>query len=411
MTGPLEGIRVLELGSIIAGPFAGRLLADLGAEVLKVEPPSGDPLRTWGEVAPTGNSWWSYVQNRGKYLACVNLNVEEGRRVVERLLGHVDVFIENFRPGTIDRWGLGPDVIKERYPHLIYVALSGFGLTGPRASYPGFGNVAESIGGLRHVTGDPTGPPFRTGVSIGDTLASLYSVIGALASLYARQNDKERRGEVVDVALDEAVFSVMESTLTDYVHAGAVRGRTGNSLERAAPSGMYKSQDGRWLSIGGNSDRIFRSLCALMDRIDLAEDPRYVTNQARVMYRAELDDIINEWTSTHSLEQALEALESAAIPCGAVQSIADIVNDPQFIAREMFVEGSDSELGAITMPAPVPRLSTRPQNIRFTGGRIGRDTAVISRWLSMDTGEYIGLLQSGALVEACDSRDEVSAPR
>ena len=411
--GPLAGFRVLEVGSLIAAPFATRLLADLGAEVLKIEPPGGDPLRTWGPSAPTGSSWWSYAQNRGKHLACVNLQLDQGQALLQRLLGVVDVVVDNVRPDLRVRWGLSPDLVAERFPSLVYVAISGFGLTGPKADQPGFGSVAESLGGLRFVSGDPDRAPVRVGISIGDTLASLYAVIGALASLLARDRDPERRGEVVDVALTEAVFSVMESALPDYVHAGVVRARAGNRLARAAPSNVYRTLDGHYVTIGANSDSLFKALMGVMGRDELAGDPRFVDNGGRVEHQDLLDELIGDWAATLDRASLLALLSEHHIPNGPVQSVADIVADEQFLAREMFVKATDPsapELGPIATPRAVPRLVRRPCRPSRTGGAVGRDSAVVAAWLGLSTGEYAQLVADGAVVEAA-GRVPAGVPR
>ncbi len=401
-TGPLAGVRVLEIGSLIAAPFATRVMADLGAEVLKIEPPGGDPLRTWGPTAPTGPSWWSYTQNRGKYLAGVDLRQPEGQALVEGLLGVVDVVVDNLRPDLRNRWGLAPGDVAQRFPSLVYVAISGFGLTGPKAEQPGFGSVAEALGGLRFVNGEPDRAPVRLGVSIGDTLAALYAVIGALASLFARERDTERGGEVVDVALTEAVLSVMESALADYVHAGVVRTRTGNRLSRAAPSNVYRTRDGHYVTIGANSDSLFKVLMGVMGCPELASDPRFADNRGRVEHQDEIDDAIGAFAATIDREPLVALLAGHRVPTGPVQSVADIVLDEQLLAREMFVEASDPaapELGPITTPRPVPRLVRRPYRPTCTGGAVGRDSAVLAHWLGLTADEYSRLVARGVVVE------------
>lgn len=403
VTGPLSGLRVLELGSFIAGPFAAQLLADLGAEVLKVEPPGGDSLRTWGAMASTGSSWWSYVQNRGKKLACLDLKYPEAPPIIRRALANVDVLIENFRPDTIERWGLGPEQVAAEFPHLVYVAISGYGLTGPNRSLPGFGNVAESRGGLRYVTGYPDRPPVRTGVSLGDAAASLYAVVGALASLYARGRSNSRSGEVVDVALTDAVFSLTEAAITEYLHAGVVRERTGNQLLRAAPSNVYLTADHRWLALGGNSQDLFRRLTEAMGMPHLASDPRFTDNQARVAHVAELDEIIGDWTARHTLDELLRLTSQARIPAGPVQSMVDIAGDPQFRERDVIITVSDPDnpsLGDIAVPGPVPKFRTRQHRPTTTGGPVGRDTALLAEWAGVGAAEYQKLLDAGVLVDA-----------
>lgn len=414
MTGPLAGVRVVELGSYIAAPFAAQLLADLGAEVLKIEPPGGDGLRSWGAISPSGSSWWSFVQNRGKYLAAVDLRRPEGPGIVRRLLGNVDVLVENMRPGTLDRWGLGPADAAAEFPHLVHVAISGYGLTGPNRELPGFGNIAESLGGLRYVTGFPDRPPVRTGVSLGDSAAALYAVTGAVAALFARERDPERRGDVVDVALTDAVVSLTEAAVTDYVHAGFVRERTGNQLRRAAPSNVYRTADGRWFALGANSDPLFRRLAAAMGEPELAEDPRYRDNQARVAATDDLDARIGTWVGRHTAEQLTAVTRKAGIPAGPVQDVADITRDSHFRERGMIIDVPDRDdpTGApVTMVGPVPRFERRRRLPEWTGGRVGRDVAVLADWAGIDDDECARLLDAGVLITPATGDDGDPARR
>jgi formyl-CoA transferase len=368
---PLAGIRVLELGGSIAGPSAGRLLGDLGAEVFKVEPPDGDQLRTWGRLAPDGTSWWFKSHNRNKRLLTFDLRDEREAALVRRIALACDVVLENLRPGTLDARGLGAASLRAEKPELIYVSISGFGQDGPYASRPGFGNIAEAMGGLRHITGDPDGPPMRVGISLGDELAGLYAVIGTLAALLARGRDG--RGDRVDVALTESCFSLLQGALPEFVHAGAVPRRAGNRYLRAAPSGVYPTRDGGWLAIGGNGQAIFARLAAAMGRPELAADPKFSTNQARVANSPELDERISGWTRTLDAADAFARLVAAEVPAGPVMSIADIAADAQFAARGAITAVEDDDGESVATYAPVPRLTEHPARLGRAGGRLGRD--------------------------------------
>jgi formyl-CoA transferase len=374
---PLDGVRVLELGSTIAGPSAGRHLGDLGAEVIKVEQPEGDQLRTWGELAPDGTSWWFKSHNRNKRLVTFDLRRPADVETVREIALACDVVLENFRPGWLEERGLGPRSLRERKPELIYVSISGYGQTGPYATRPGYGNIAEAMGGLRYITGDADGPPMRVGISIGDELAGLYAVIGVLAALRARSQDG--RGDVVDVSLIESTFSLLQATLPEYVHCGKVNRRTGNRYLRAAPNSVYPTRDGEWLAIGGNSQSIFRRLATLIGEPQLADDPRFATNQARGTNSEELDGIIERWTRTLDMAQANAALAEAGVPAGPVMSIAAIAADPQFRARGAIASVPDDDGTPIATYGTIPRFSEHPARLERAAGRIGRDQdAVLS---------------------------------
>ncbi len=404
--GPLSGVRVVELGSFVAGPFAGQLLADLGAEVLKVEPPGGDGLRSWGLMAPSGTSWWSYAQNRGKRLACVDVARPEGQALLRRLLGEVDVLVANLRPATIERWGLGPERLRRELPHLVYVAISGYGLTGPNSSLPGFGSIAECRGGLRYVTGFPDRPPVRNGISLGDAAAGMFAVIGALASLVARERGAGD-GEVVDVSLADAVFALTEAAITEYVHEGVVRERTGNQLLRAAPSNVYRTADNAWFAIGANSDALFGRLVTAMGEPGLADDPRFADNQSRVAHADELDERIAGWVAGQTADEVATTAAEAGIPAGPVQSMAEIAADPQFRERDMIIEVRDPdspELGPVTMVGTVPKLWNRSHQPMSTSSTIGRESSLLARWAGLDEDEYQRLLDAGVLVDAAPER-------
>jgi crotonobetainyl-CoA:carnitine CoA-transferase CaiB-like acyl-CoA transferase len=376
--GPLRGVRVVELGSLIAGPFCGRILADFGADVIKIEPPGlGDPLREWGLVVDGHGSLWSMVQSRNKRSVVLDLRTENDRDLARGLITEADVVIESFRPGRMEQWGLDYDSLARERPRLVMVRVSGFGQTGPYSERPGFGNIAESMGGIRYITGWPDRPPLRVGLSLGDSVAGLYATIGVLlAIIEARQTG---RGQVVDVALTESVFSLLEAILPEYGYDGRVRERTGNILNGAAPSNTYRTADGRWLAVGANGDGIFRRLCLAMGRPDMAEDERFRTNQGRREHVQELDVAIGGWIGARPLEEALRVLTDNDIPAGPVNSIADIAHDPQYQARDMLLDIPDERVGRIVMPGIVPRLSRTPGAVRWPGRPLGADTEDVLR--------------------------------
>jgi crotonobetainyl-CoA:carnitine CoA-transferase CaiB-like acyl-CoA transferase len=380
----LDGIRVLELGSSVAGPSAGRHLADLGAEVFKIEPPEGDGLRTWGQLSPDGTSWWFKAHNRNKRFLCFDLHAPEERRCVREIALRCDILIENFRPGRMAAWGLGYDDLRAEAPGLIYVSISGFGQDGPYAQRAGFGNIAESMGGLRHLSGFAESPPVRMGISIGDEIAGLYATIGALAALHARE--ATGRGDHVDVSLTEGCFSLLEGVLPEYGASGAVRERQGNRYLSAAPNAMYPTRDGKWISIGANADGIFRRFAALIGEPELAVDERFDSNTARTANSPALDAIIERWTRTGDAAELTERLNAVGVPAGTVNSIADIAADRQFAARGAIVRAPDDAGRPVTMAAPVPRFRERPSRIDSAAGAIGRDTAEILRELGLEGG-------------------------
>jgi crotonobetainyl-CoA:carnitine CoA-transferase CaiB-like acyl-CoA transferase len=374
--GPLRGVRVVEFGSLIAGPFCGRILADFGADVIKVEPPGlGDPLREWGLVVDAHGSLWSMVQSRGKRSVVLDLRTENDRRLARRLINESDVVIESFRPGRMEQWGLDYESLSSDRPQLVMVRISGFGQTGPYSQRPGFGNIAESMGGIRYITGWVDRPPLRVGLSLGDSVAGLYATIGVLlAIIEARATG---RGQVVDVALTESVFSLLEAILPEYGYDGRVRERTGNILNGAAPSNTYLTADGRWLAVGANGDGIFRRLCLAMGRPDMADDERFRTNQGRREHVDTLDRAIGEWIGARTLDEALEVLTESDIPAGPVYSVGDIAHDPQYQARDMLLEVPDERVGRVLMPGVVPRLSRTPGSVRWSGPDLGTHSAEV----------------------------------
>lgn len=369
--GPLAGLRVLEFGSLIAGPFTTRILAEFGAEVIKIETPDGgDPLRSWRYVDQrTGTSLWWSLQSRNKKLITLNLKHPEGLALARRLAAESDILVENFRPGTLEKLGLGPEFLHKLNPRLILVRVSGFGQTGPSRNQPGFGSVGEAMGGIRYITGEPGHPPVRSNISLGDSLAALYAVIGALMALRARE--QQGKGQVVDVALYEAVFSLLESTLPEYDVAGLIREPSGAALPGIAPSNTYCCRDGSYIVIGGNSDAIFKRLMHLMGRPELAEEPGYSTNKERAEHAVELDALIESWTEQYPLREVLLRLEEAQIPAGPIYSIADIVNDEQYRSREMVLSAQIEGIGTVAMPGLVPKLSETPGTIEWYGGEPG----------------------------------------
>ena len=388
--GPLAGVRVLELGQLIAGPFAARLLGEFGADVIKVEPPAreasegGDPLRKWRKLYPddpSGTSLWWAVQARNKRSITLDLKRPEGQQLVRDLAARADIVVENFRPGALEKWGLGYEALSANNPGLILVRLSGYGQTGPYRDRPGFGAIAESMGGMRYVTGFPDRPPVRMNLSIGDSLAALHAVIGALVALHHRR--QTGAGQVVDVALYEAVFNMMESTLPEFDRYGIVRERTGTNLTGIVPSNTYPTADGAHIVIGGNGDSIFKRLMKAIGRDDLADDPSLANNAGRALRAAELDEAISAWTSTQTLDDALEAMAGAQVPSGKIYSAADMVNDPQYAARGMIERGALADGTSIAIPGVVPKLSRTPGGTRWLGPALGAHTAQVLEELGL----------------------------
>lgn len=370
---PLAGVRVIELGTLIAGPYAASLLAQFGAEVIKIESPGdGDPLRTWRKLHEGTSLWW-YSQSRNKKSLTVNLKEARGQEIVRELVKTADVVIENFRPGTLEKWGLGWESLHAINPSMIMVRVSGFGQTGPYKDRPGFAAIAESMGGLRYLAGYPDRPPVRVGVSIGDTLASLYGVIGALLAMHHHKvNGGE--GQFIDVALYEAVFGVMESLIPEFSAFGHVRERTGASLPGIAPSNTYPCKDGRYVIIAGNSDSIYKRLMNAIGRPDLAEDPRLARNDGRVKFTDLLDGAISGWTTQHDLDHVLAVLEKAAVPSGRIYTAADIDADPHYRARDMIERHALPNGDDVEFPGVVPKLSGTPGRTRWLGPKLGEHT-------------------------------------
>lgn len=397
--GALDGIRVLEVGTLISGPFAARLLGDMGAEVIKIEPPgSPDPIRTWGQAEVDGHHFFWTVHARNKKCVTLNLRTPRGRELFCDLAARCDIIVENFRPGTLEKWNLGYEVLRERNPGIILVRVSGYGQTGPDAGKAGYASVAEAVSGLRHMNGFPGGPPPRLALSLGDTLAGMFATQGALAALYRRTVTGE--GQVVDVALTEACLAVQESTIPDYDAGGVIRGPSGTRLEGIAPSNIYRSADGSWVVIAANQDTVFARLCAAMDRPELASDVRFVDHVARGRNQDEIDGIIGEWAAQRQPDDIIDTLSAAGVIAGPINTVADVVRDPQFQARGMLVEHYDEAAGRTVLgPGVVPVLSATPGGVRSSGpARPGQhNNEVYGQLLGLGAEELAGLADEGVL--------------
>jgi crotonobetainyl-CoA:carnitine CoA-transferase CaiB-like acyl-CoA transferase len=370
-SGPLNGIKVIELGNLVAGPFSTRILAEFGAQVIKIEVPNeGDPIRKFRVLDSTGTSYWWYVQSRNKKCITLDCRHPEGLRILKLLISEADVLTENFRPGTLDKWGLTAETLRTLNPKLIISHISGFGQDGPYKDRVAFGAIAEAMSGLRYVTGYPDRPPTRVGISLGDSVAALYAVIGILMALYHR-DVKGGPGQEVDVALSEAIFSLMESMVTEYDQKGIVRERSGSSLPGIVPSNAYPTKDGAFIVIAANGDAIVRRLLAAMDRKDLINDERWATNDVRVKHTDEIEGLISAWTSGLTLEDCLERLNVANVPATRIFNVADIVKDPQYLARDMILEMEHPELGMVKVPGIVPKLSQTPGSVEWLGPGMG----------------------------------------
>lgn len=371
-TGPLADLRVIELGSFIAGPFAGQLLADYGAEVIKIENTStGDPMRRWGVNVDGESLWWPSIARNKKSVA-IDLHAEAGRDLVRKLVAEADVVLENFRPGTLARWGIGYDDLAAINPRIIVVHVSGFGQTGPRAGDAGFGSVGEAMGGIRFTTGDPDNPPSRSGVSLGDSLAALFAVVGTLSAVHERS--RSGRGQEVDVAIYEAVAALMESSMADFDIAGVLRGRTGSVLPGVAPSNVYPTADGVEVLIAANADGVFRRLCGAMGRDDLADDPRYADHASRGARMAELDAVIGEWTAARTGDELLAEMEACGVPAGRIYTAADTLTDPHYAARDMVIRLLNRSGQAVPAPGVVPKFSRSTPATPVAGRELGADT-------------------------------------
>lgn len=397
MTAPLSGIKVIEIGTLIAAPFAARLMAEFGAEVIKIEAMGqGDPLRKWRKLHEGTSLWW-YLQSRNKKSLALDLKSPEGLGLVKQLLGDADVLIENLRPGGLEKLGLGWDVLHALNPKLTLVRISGYGQTGPYRDRPGFGAIGEAMGGIRYTTGNPDSPPARVGVSLGDSLASLHGVIGALMSLL-RVKTGQGDGQIVDVSLAESVFNLMESLVPEYDMLGHVRERSGGALPGIAPSNTYLTADGAYVVIAGNSDPIYKRLMTTIGRADLAQAPKFAHNDGRAAQSGLLDAAITHWTSSLPIEQVLSALETAEVPAGRIYSVADIVSDPHYQARDMLLTAELPGGVSVKMPGIVPKLSQTPGAVNWQGPTLGQHTDDILGGLGL-TGADIQRLKTSGVVQ------------
>lgn len=408
-TGPLAGIKVLELGTLIAGPFCARMLGEFGADVIKIESPQGgDPIRQW-RVLKDGNSLWWSVQSRNKKSITLNMKDSRAQEIARRLALDADIIIENYRPGVLEKWGLGYEQLKAINPALIMVRLSGYGQTGPMRDAPGFGAIGESMGGIRYVSGHPDRPPVRIGISIGDSIASLHGAMGALMALRHRdvtggrwngqtgEACKAGQGQMVDVALYEAVFNMMESLVPEYDHAGVVRERTGGALPGIVPSNTYTTADGENIVIAGNGDAIFKRLMSAIGRDDMANDPQLANNAGRVPRTQEIDEAIQTWCNTQRIDAALALLQAADVPVSKIYSVRDMLQDPQFLARQMFEQHLFNDGTPIKLPAVTPKLSETPGGTRWIGPALGEHTDEVLTALGYSAEQIAALREDGVL--------------
>jgi formyl-CoA transferase len=398
--GPLAGVRVVELGMLLAGPFTGRLLGDMGAEIIKVEPPGKpDPLREWGKARYQGRSLWWPVQSRNKKCVTLDLRQERGQQLLLDLVKHSDVLVENFRPGTLEKWGLGPDQLWEVNPRLVIARVSGYGQTGPYAPRAGFASVAEAMGGIRHINGFPGESPPRLHISLGDSVAGMFAVQGILAALYWRDVLGGGRGQVVDVSLMEGCFALLESTVQEYDRLGIVRGPGGTGLKGVAPSNIFKSSDDTWMVIAANADNVFQRLCVAMGQPELADDPKFATHLARGDNQEELEGIVAEWAKRHTVAEIDRILNEAGVICGPIYTIADIFEDEHYRARDMLVTHHDPEFGEYVGPGIVPKFSETPGEVRWSAtweeGSHNRD--VYGGLLGLSDDECAELKEQGVL--------------
>ncbi|WP_333585832.1 CaiB/BaiF CoA transferase family protein [Phenylobacterium sp.] len=395
--GPLSGLRVIEMGTLIAGPFCGQILGDFGAEVIKLEDPrTGDPMRQWGRSLPQGLSPWWPVIGRNKKSVGLDLRQAEGQDLARRLIATADVVIENFRPGSMEKWGLGYERLSADNPGLIMARVSGFGQTGPLSHRAGYGLIGEAMGGLRHITGEPDRPPARAGISIGDSLAAMHAALGVTMALEARR--KTGRGQVIDAALYESVLAVMENLITEYDLTGYVRERSGSVLPGIAPSNVYPCAGGEMILIGGNGDTVFARLCEAMGQPDLARDPRFSTHAARGARQGELDELIGAWTATFALDDLLRLLEEKGVPSGRIFRAPDMLEDPQYKAREAIVSLDHPVFGTVKMQNAFPKLSATPGKVRWPGPDLGAHTdEVLSGLLGLSQDQISGLRAKGVV--------------
>lgn len=396
-TGPLKGIRVIEMGQLLAGPFCGQLMGDFGAEVIKVEPPRvGDPIREWGQEKPHGQSLWWPVIARNKKSITLNLREKEGQEIVRNLISKADIVIENFRPGTMEKWGLGYDELKKINPGLIMVRVSGFGQDGPYSSRPGYGSVGEAMGGMRYVVGDPSTPPSRMGISIGDELAATFACLGALAALHYRNQTGE--GQIIDSAIYEAVLAMMESLISEYVEGGYIRERSGAILPNVAPSNVYPTKDGSFVLIAANQDTVFKRLAAAMSQPELAEDDRYKSHTPRGKHQKELDDLIADWSQTLNADELMAVLDEYAIPQGKIYRAPDMLSDAHFKAREAIIKVAHPQFKNLKMQNVFPKFSKTPGKVRWAGPTLGQHNDEIYKGLLQFTEEKINDLTAKDII-------------
>ena len=385
----LAGVRVIEMGQLIAGPFCGKTLGEFGADVVKIEAPgAGDPLRNW-RLIKNGTSVWWQVQSRNKRSVALDLRQPEGQDLARQLIAEADVLIENFRPGTLEGWGMSPEALHALNPGLVILRISGYGQTGPYRDLPGFGVIGEAMGGLRHLTAEPGRVPVRVGVSIGDTLAALHGAIGVLTALYHRKVNGGQ-GQVIDVALHEAVFNVMESLLPEYSAFGAVREAAGSALPGIAPSNAYPCQDG-WVLVAGNGDSIFKRLMAAIGRGDLGQAPDLADNAGRVARIAEIDAAIGDWTRTRTVQAVMDTLGAARVPAGKVYTAKDIAEDPHYRARDMILQQRTRDGDTVEVPGIVPKLSATPGTVRSSAPHVGDDTDAVLREMGLNSAQIAAL--------------------
>ncbi|VXC72993.1 Succinyl-CoA--D-citramalate CoA-transferase [Pseudomonas sp. 8Z] len=390
----LQGLKVIEMGQLIAGPFASKLLGEFGADVIKIEPPGvGDPLRKWRKIKDGTSLWW-HVQSRNKRSLTLDLKQAEAQDIVRRLVSEADVLVENFRPGTLEGWGLGYDALKALNPRLIMLRISGYGQTGPYRDLPGFGVVGEAMGGLRHLSGYPGQAPVRVGISIGDSLSSLYGVIGVLLALQERARSGE--GQEIDVALYESVFAMMESLIPEYDAFGYIREPAGSALPGITPSNSYPCKDGSYVLIAGNGDSIYKRLMSLIDRDDLGNDPRLAQNDGRSQHAELIDGAIAEWTAQRGRDEVIEALKGARVPAGYPYTAADIVQDPHYLARQM-IEQVQTSVGPLKVPGVLPKLSRTPGRIGTGGPQLGEHNDDILAGLGLSEEQVKGLRERGII--------------
>lgn len=396
-TRPLEGLRVIELGQLLAGPFTGTILGYFGAEVIKVEPPGGDPIRGW-RIVQDGNSLWYRSLGRNKKSVTLDLKSERGRELVLQLLDSADVLVENFRPGAMEEWGLGPEVVKARNPRLVYARISGYGQTGPYANKPGYASVTEGFGGFRYINGEPGHAPVRPNISLGDTVAALHAALGITLALLQRGKTEGGEGQVVDVALYESIFNLLEGIVPEYDGAGVIREPSGTTITGIVPTNTYRCDDGKYVVIGGNGDSIFKRLMTAVGRTDMAADPELADNAGRVRHEHEIDKALNLWCGQHSSRHIIFVLEQAKVPVGPIYNVADMLEDPQYQARGMF-EQVEIDGKPLQIPAIMPRLVDTPGRTDWPGGALGsHNREVLQGLLGLDDEALETLAAEGVIL-------------